>query len=103
MAKCNDANFALCQCSRCAFGCCLRKEHEKLGCPIWECPDFVPPELKWDVFQPVMVRRKDGTITPAGGETGRKEPEPPAPEQQTLAGIRAKLAAAKAAWEDKQN
>ena len=91
MTGCRDAEAPYCQCAACAGSCCCRAEHPHLPCPVADCPDYVPKGR--DDFVPVLTRKQL-----AERQAAQAAITPPA-QQTTLDEIRARLDAAKAAWD----
>lgn len=89
MTGCRDAEAPYCQCAACAGSCCCRAEHLVLPCPVADCPDYVPRGR--DDFVPVLTSKQL-----AERQAAQAAITPPA-QQTTLAEIRARLDAAKAA------
>ena len=74
--------------------CCCRAEHLHLPCPVADCPDYVPRGR--DDFVPVLTSKQL-----AERQAAQAAITPPA-QQTTLAEIRARLDAAKAAWDKRR-
>lgn len=91
MTGCRDAEAPYCQCAACAGSCCCRAEHLVLPCPVADCPDYVPRGR--DYFVPVLTSKQL-----AERQAAQAAITPPA-QQTTLDEIRARLDAAKAAWD----